>query len=238
MPTYRMADLIVRYTPRFPMLRDRSEPYRTDTLTEENELSGIDQAAVQLHQQYPHLTDEECEYIRAGSLFYSLLPDHNGLMLHASAVVVDGYAYLFSAPSGTGKSTHTSLWLQKFGSDAYLLNDDKPAIRVLADGVYAYGTPFSGKYDLSRNTRVPIRGIAFLERSDVNRIERKTGRDALYAMLNQTIRPHEVSQYTKLLQILQHVTQTIPIYTLWCNMEPEAATLSYETMRKGNSHED
>ena len=238
MSTYQIADLTVRYVPQFPMLRERSEKYRVSDAQEALFLTGIGEAAAVLRQEYPHLTPEECEYIRAGSIFYNMLLDHAGMMLHASAVVVDGLAYLFSAPSGTGKSTHTALWLQKFGSRAFLLNDDKPAIRVTSDGLFVYGTPFSGKFDYNVNTRAPLRGIAFVERDTQNSITRKTGKDALYALLNQTIRPGQVEKYTKLLQIVQQITRSVPIYTLRCNMEPDAATLSYETMRKGNEHED
>ena len=215
------------------MTRTRSEKYRIEDMVPSHAL-GMDRSLFEdTEKELPHLTQGECEYMQFGREFYSLLLLYDGMMLHASAVVVDEHAYLFSAPSGTGKSTHTALWLQKFGSDAYLLNDDKPALRVFPDGVYAYGTPFSGKYDLSVNVRVPLRGIAFIERSETNRMERMTGRDALYALLNQTIRPRNVQLYTNLLHVVQVITQTIPIYKLYCNMDPQAAELSYETMRKG-----
>lgn len=233
MPTYRIADIPVRFIPEHSMLHTRSEKYRIEGTVPSHAL-GTDRTVIEeMHQELPQLTHEECEYMHLGREFYSLLLQYDGMMLHASAVVVGGFAYLFSAPSGTGKSTHTALWLQKFGSDAYLLNDDKPALRVFHEGVYAYGTPFSGKYDLSVNERVPLRGIAFLERSETNRMERMTGREALYALLNQTVRPRDVPLYTKLLHVVQIITQTVPIYKLYCNMDPQAAELSYETMRKG-----
>ena len=72
------------------------------------------------------------------------------MLLHSSCVVYEDKAYLFSAPCGTGKSTHTQIWLKRFPG-AYILNDDKPAIRIMEDGVYAFGTPFSGKTDLNVN---------------------------------------------------------------------------------------
>ena len=233
MPTYQIADVRVRYSPQYDMSRLRSEKYRCDDDGQAPRLNAHVENARLLREECPHLTPEECEYMEIGREFYCLLLLREGMMLHASAVVVDGFAYLFSAPSGTGKSTHTSLWLRQFGERAYLLNDDKPALRALPDGVFAYGTPFSGKHDLSVNARVPVRGIAFLERSEDNRIERIRGRDALFALLNQTVRPHDVSLYTRLLQVIQSVTQTVPIYRLYCNMDPQAAELSYEAMKRG-----
>ena len=90
------------------------------------------------------------------------------------AVVVfamDGQAYLFSADSGVGKSTHSRLWQQVFGDQRVtIINDDKPALR-LRDGVwYVYGTPWSGKYGLNHNLCYPLAGICFLERSKTNKI--------------------------------------------------------------------
>lgn len=77
-----------------------------------------------------HLSDEDCEYLSSGGSFYNQLLKFDGMLLHSSAVVMDGYAYLFSAPCGTGKSTHTALWRKVFGEDrARILNDDKPALR-------------------------------------------------------------------------------------------------------------
>ena len=95
-------------------------------------------------EKYPYLSLDSCEYMCTGSMFYSQLLRHNGIMLHSSCVVVDDGAYLFTARSGTGKSTHTNLWLEKFGDRAYILNDDKPALRLENGTWFAYGTPWSG----------------------------------------------------------------------------------------------
>ena len=101
---------------------------------------------------------------------------------------MDNKAYLFSAPSGTGKSTHTQLWLSAF-KDAKILNDDKPAIIIRNNIAYACGTPFSGKNDLSLNEMYPIQGIAFLERSKDNWIKKMDVKKSIYSIFNQTIRP-------------------------------------------------
>ena len=83
----------------------------------------------------PRVTKELEIYLETGRLFGSQLLMHDGLYLHASAVELDGKAYLFSADSGVGKSTHTRLWQQLHGSKARIINDDKPALRCL-DGVW------------------------------------------------------------------------------------------------------
>ena len=156
------------------------------------------------------------------------------MMLHSSAVVVDGRAYLFSAASGTGKSTHTELWLKKFGERAYILNDDKPALRLI-DGVWhACGTPWSGKYDISKPVCVPLAGIAFLNRDTTNHIERYTGPMAAFELMNQTLR-HE-KKTAQLMSILDRLVSSVPIWKLFCNMDPAAADVSYNAM-SGNVKE-
>ncbi len=170
------------------------------------------------------------EYLLTGVLFYKNLLNHCGMMLHSSCIVVDGKAYLFTADSGTGKSTHTNLWLNLFGDRAYILNDDKPALR-LVDGVwYAYGTPWSGKNDISVNTRIPVAGIACLDRGEKNEIERFTGVEAIQAIIKQVNRPRLIDYRIKLLALLDKLLTQVPVWKLRCNMDPEAAIVSYEAM--------
>ena len=231
---YVIAELPVAFETEYPTLRRNSEKYRADVRTAAL-LSYSPEEFEALRQTSPLLTDDLRDYMLIGKAFYYHLLRYNGLMLHASAVVVDNEAYLFSAPSGTGKSTHTSLWLEYFGKRAFILNDDKPAIRLFDDGVYAYGTPFSGKYDISANVKVPLRGIAFIERSETNTIERQTKDQALYNVLNQTARPAQLDLYTKLLSSVGDLISRVNVYTLHCNISTDAVSVSYEEMRKGTT---
>ena len=186
----------------------------------------------EMKQRYPMCSDDVGEYMATGASFYRQLLDFGGMMLHSSAVVVDGKAYLFTADSGTGKSTHTQLWLKKFGDRAFILNDDKPALRLESDGWYAYGTPWSGKYDISVDTRVPVAGIAVVERADTNSIEPFGGITAIHAILKQINRPKAKVYREKLLELLDKLITQVPVWKLHCNMDPEAADVSYEAMHK------
>ena len=179
---------------------------------------------------YANLPDEDGEYIFTGISFYKQLLNFGGCMLHSSAVVVDGKAYLFSANCGTGKSTHTRLWLELFGDRAYILNDDKPALR-LEDGVwYAYGTPWSGKHDISVAARIPLGGIAMIHRGEENTIRSFTGKEAILELMRQVNRPKDMQLRIKLLELLDKLFVMVPIWYLECNMDPEAAIVSYEAM--------
>lgn len=181
-------------------------------------------------ETFPNISDDLCEYLATGSSFYRQLLNFNGTMLHSSAVVVDGYAYLFSAPCGTGKSTHTQLWLKLFGKRAYILNDDKPALRCEGGIWYAYGTPWSGKHDISVNTRVPVAGIAMIERGDVNEIMRWTGADVVASIMKQVNRPPDMASRIRLLEVVDKLISQITIWKLRCNMDEEAAIIAYEAM--------
>ncbi len=185
---------------------------------------------ISLEELWPDYSPDSREYLATGYLFYRYLLDFDGMMLHSSCVVVDGRAYLFTAASGTGKSTHTTMYLDLFKGRAYILNDDKPAVR-LVDGVwYAYGTPWSGKNDLSVNERVPIAGIAILERGKTNEIERCTGVYAIQEIMKQVNRPKWADYRIKLLQLMDKLITQVPIWKLKCNMSTDAVVTSYEAM--------
>ena len=81
---------------------------------------------------------------------------------------MDGAAYLFTAPSGTGKSTHTRLWREVFGDRVWMINDDKPMLRISENLVTAYGTPWNGKHHISRNASAPLKAIVQLNRGKEN----------------------------------------------------------------------
>ena len=179
------------------------------------------------------LTEDQYVYCESGSHFHFQLLKFNGMMLHASAVVVDGQAYLFSAHSGTGKSTHTRLWQQIFGERAQIINDDKPALRCV-DGVwYAYGTPWCGKDSININTKAKIAGICFLKQAPENKIRRLTREEAMAKVISQTMRRFCLEESLDLmLSHVEKIVREIPIFELENRPEPAAAQLSYETMRK------
>lgn len=185
----------------------------------------------QRQAENPHLSLDDCEYIWYGASFYDQLLYHNGFLLHASAVMLDGKAYLFTAPSGTGKSTHTSLWLRHFGDRARILNDDKPALRRMDGTFYACGTPFSGKTDLSVNCAVPLQGVCILGRAAENSIVRVPTAQALGFILNQTIRPSEAAHMDRLLTLLDAFFRTVPIYRMGCNISDDAVVTAYNAMK-------
>lgn len=154
------------------------------------------------------------------------------VLIHGSAVAVDGEGYIFVAPSGTGKSTHVRLWRKMFGDRAVMINDDKPLIRCTDDGITVCGSPWDGKHHLSTNISVPLKAICFLERGKENRIEPIAATEAFLPMLKAVYHSKEAEREARILRSLQHIRQKTSFYRLWCNMEPNAAIVSYEGMKK------
>ena len=176
-------------------------------------------------------TEEIKAYIYEGKLFYQTLVDkYNGMMLHSSAIVVDDKAYLFTAPSGTGKSTHANFWLEFFGDRAYILNDDKPAVRILEDGIYAYGTPWSGKNDISVNKKVKIQGICIIKRAEENKISIVNSKEAVIRLVQSSFFNIDKQLVAKLLKVIEKIVAEVPIWEMGCTPEIEAAKVAYEAM--------
>ncbi len=183
-------------------------------------------------EKYPsNMTEENVAYMESARQFYAKLLEFDGFYLHASAVAMDGKAYLFSANPGVGKSTHSRLWKQQFGEKAQIFNDDKPALRCL-DGVwYAYGTPWCGKDGININMKVPLAGICFLKRGQENKIRPLSALEALQRILPQTIyRIQTEKKMDYLIRCVNDLLVKIPVFELENKPEAAAAKLSYETM--------
>lgn len=155
---------------------------------------------------------------------------------------MDGNAYLFSGPCGRGKSTHTRLWQSAFGEAASVFNDDKPALRRLKSGWYAYGTPWCGKDGINKNEKWPLAGICFLKKAEHNRIRQLTPEEALPLLLGQTLHRLSPENMSLLLTHVDRLLREVPVYELENTPTESAARLSYETMRPdkpqtGESHE-
>lgn len=152
---------------------------------------------------------------------YALL-HYDGFMIHASAIAYKGNGILFSAPSGTGKTTHTKLW-EQFDPSAFILNDDSPIIRFLEDGKpYACGCPWAGASGEGQNQIVPLKAIVFLQQSPENEISRLQTLPALQWLLNCVNRPVERGLMDKLFTLIHLLLSSTPCYVLKCRPDLDA----------------
>ena len=235
MTTYSIAGLTVNLQVSGKTLDKQSLPYLSESIRPTDFTIALSENFLQQKQQEnPHLSMGECEYIWTGADFYRHLLEYNGLMLHASALAYKGRAYLFSAPCGTGKSTHAKLWQEYFGNDKIqIINDDKPAIRLINNAFYVFGTPWSGKSDQNLNVKVPLQAICFLQQSPHNWIKRIESKAALKSLLNQTLRPYEIQLMDNLLTLLDKIIRQTPIFLMGCNISNEAVVMACQAMLSG-----
>ncbi len=227
---YRIAGLITDLDCDYPRTIRQARAYRveTDQQPEIRIPSQREKIPGFMHLS-PDLSAEDWEYVLTCQEFYLQLLDHQGMMVHASAVVHNGKAYLFSADSGTGKSTHTQLWLKRF-ADAYILNDDKPAVRLEQGKLFAYGTPWSGKTDWNVNQRVPLGGLVFLQRSPENWVRPASGSRMVNSLLKQTIRRLDAPRMEKMLAMADVLLKNTKVLELGCNISLDAVDVVYRAL--------
>lgn len=177
----------------------------------------------------------EPEYLETLAIYRRIVEkmlDYGAFLFHGSAISVDGEGYLFTAKSGTGKSTHTRIWRKIFKERCITVNDDKPLLLVTEDAVMICGTPWDGKHRLSTNMLVPLKGLAILERGTKNTIEPVTATDALPMLLQQSYRPRDPLALSKTLMLIEQMTKKTGLYRLKCTISPEAARVAYNGMQR------
>jgi hypothetical protein len=156
---------------------------------------------------------------------------HDTLLVHASCIMTDnGFAYPFIAASGTGKSTHTSLWLKHI-EGCSLLNDDNPVIRIIDGQPLVFGSPWSGKTPCYRNRSAKLGAVTRIERAPANSISRLSPVEAFASLLPAcSTMKWDTTLHDNLCNTISRIIETTPIYTLHCLPNEEAARLCHNTI--------
>lgn len=175
--------------------------------------------------------DDYLEILAVYRKIVEKMMDYDAMLFHGSAVAVDGVAYLFTATSGTGKSTHSRFWREMFGERAVMVNDDKPLLKLTENGVLVCGTPWNGKHRLGENIMVPLQAICILERGEKNEIKPISAQEALIMLMQQSHRPANPLSMATYLSLMDRLTKNLRFYRLKCTPDPEAAAVAYEGMR-------
>ena len=158
---------------------------------------------------------------------------YNAFVLHSATFDVDGVGVAFAARSGTGKTTHMRLWQELLGDKLTVVNGDKPIVRFFEDEPeqpYAYGTPWNGKEHLGCNMRTPLKHICFIKRSETNYVEPMEKQEAIDLIFNQVYMPKDPMAVMNTMQLIDRLLSCCNLWTIHCNMEPEAAEVAYKTI--------
>ena len=152
----------------------------------------------------------------------------DGIVFHSSALSFSGEGVVFSAESGTGKSTHTSLWLKQYPGSK-VINDDTPIIRVHQDdSVMLYGTPWAGSTGINQNEKVPLRAIVFLSRGAENKINHISPGKVMQGFFDAMTSSLTPKMMLDTVDILNRICLKVPAFSLECNMDSSAAICAKE----------
>ena len=227
---YRIADKNIRIISGYDRIHEMSRLYRysgePDLIIEISE-KDLRKERDRADGQY---SDAYLETLAVYRKIAEVMPGWDTLLIHGSAVCADGAGYLFTAKSGTGKSTHAGLWRKLLQERVQMINDDKPLLHIGKDAVTVYGTPWNGKHHLGGNISAPLKSICFLEQAADNHIVKLAKAEAYPLLLQQVYRPAEREMLMKTLQLLDILQDSVSFYRLSCNMDLSAAELSYSVM--------
>ena len=208
-----------------------SEQFVTDYLTDEEpdcHISLDEEFLLKRQEKSPDKPLHYLEFLEIYRVICDYITEIDGILIHGAVIEFDNNAYMFTAPSGTGKTTHIKQWKKLYGSRVKIVNGDKPIIRLIGDEFFAYGTPWCGKEHFNRNTKVPLRGIVVLTRSDENFIELVPPSEFNQFLLKQLYMPKKISAKLKTLDIADKLFEKVPLYRLGCNISTEAARVACE----------
>lgn len=231
MAKYRIAELLMELPSRYGLVARACEKYRAETEEAPDiTVTVTDEEIAAVREKFPEYSLPYAENYCVCRRVSHEAAARGVILFHAAAVTVDGKAYAFSAPSGTGKSTHIKLWRHVYGARVGMINGDKPFLRE-KDGVFTvYGSPWCGKEGWNRNVSAPLAGLCFLSQAKENSISPISAERALPRVFAQMIKPPTEAGVRECLRLADLLIRRVPIYHLACNMEDAAAELSFRTM--------
>ena len=231
MPIYRIADFLWDIEPKYGLVPRICENYLApDATAADFSIRISEETFARARVDLPDSSDGYVESICTYRALCDTASAHGAMLLHAATVKVGDYAYAFSAPSGTGKSTHIRLWRRVFGEKIRILNGDKPLLREKDGKLIAYGTPWCGKEGWNSNDKAPLGALCFVARGEKNSIRPLSKEEAVDRVFSQLLKPTHRAGVTETLRLTDLLIRTVPLYLLTCDISEEAARLSFETM--------
>ena len=172
-------------------------------------------------------SSESLERLHLCRRISELMPKYDRVLFHGSSLSIEGQGVLFTAKSGTGKSTHTRNWRKVFGDRVKMVNDDKPFLHITDGGVTVWGSPWQGKHGLGENISAPLEAICFLNRGEDNHIAPIPPRELYPLLLQQTYTPDDPGMMGKTLALVDRLSRNTRLFKLYCNMDPASAQVAF-----------
>lgn len=230
----KIADFVIEIDNKYDFLADMCKDYISSDDRVDFSVFVTD-AEIEAERATSDDKSLPCGYLEAVCVYRKIcleVLERDAILVHSAVVEAHGQAYAFLARSGTGKSTHISLWKRAYGDEVQIINGDKPICRYIDGAWYAYGTPWCGKEGWHRNTRAKLKAICYIERGEVNSIEKLTPADSASRFMKQILIPRDMNKMSKTFEIVDRILKETSSWLLRCNISLEAATIAYEAMSK------
>ena len=247
----KIADVLMDVSSQYEMLAEYCRDYMVEDSAEEvserlvltmediekertiAEKSGEPVSTLGSQQNMPQYSPQYLETLAALRKIADFMPEKDCFLMHGAVVAWKNQGYLFTAPSGTGKSTHLALWKKYLGDQAEVINGDKPILKVTEDEVWGYGTPWAGKEQWQVNKKVALKGICFLERGEKNSIQKIDSFSALPFLMRQVYFTDAPQSAGKTMELLDQMLKIVPLYKMKCDISKEAFECSFGAMTFG-----
>lgn len=237
MPIYKIADICLSYSPLTELFSEIMKKYECsdDSFDIEFRLEMKDKLNRKNYVS-ERMLNEDISFCRKFSEI--LIERFNGVLFHAAAVSVGNRAFLFTAESGVGKTTHISLLKSCFGGSVRIINGDKPILRYTDGKITVYGSPWNGKENYGEDVSAELGAVFFVSRAEKNSCKRVSGADMLHLLMKQTAVPESLDGKLKTLDFLEKLVTGADFFELKCNMNDEAAYTSYKVIKEIIENED
>ena len=220
----KIAGLTVEIDNKYPNIEYAAVDYLTDKKADFSVVATPDDIKAERDAAN---TDYPDAYYESTALYRKIaekIAEYDGFLFHGSVIDFGGKAYVITASSGVGKTTHTRLWLSEFGDEVSIINGDKPIIRFIDGTPYACGTPWMGKEGYGKNVMRQLGGFIFLSRGEKNNAKEISVSDALVRFMTQIYLPKKNKMnLLKTMQLADRVIKSSTLIHLECNMDKEAA---------------
>ena len=235
--TIRLADINIQVNTKYESISKRMKDY---IINDNNIAFSIEvndkkrnetkESLIRFNEGYS-FDDDYVEYISIHSLIADELLNYDILLMHGSCLSIDGKGIIFTAASGTGKSTHSRLYRQAYGDRVKMINDDKPLLICKEDEIIACGSPWCGKHNLGCNEKVKLEAVVYLERGIDNSIELVNPSDVFEKLFIQTYHSKNKLNEIKAFNLLSKICKNTKMFKLKCNMNDDAPIISYNGIK-------
>ena len=229
--TVKLADKIIQVEHIHSELRTFCQDYLVENCPPE---FSIHLTQSDIDFEHNHTTEQtfSSAYLETLALLRKIsdiFPNHQRFLIHGASISYEDKAYLFTAPSGTGKSTHIRLWKKFLGDKVKIVNGDKPFVSMETDPLI-YGSPWAGKERWNRNCSEPLKAICFIERGTTNAIKQMQPEECLTMLFKQVYIPENEIAAAQTLELIDLLLRAVPIYLLTCDISEEAVRCSFEAL--------